>query len=76
MKNLNKRLRSWAWYRLICLADRISPDDAFRSMSGLTVYLKRGEGWVINRTRDGKGIPVWYCGQRTYDEHAYDGMDQ
>lgn len=76
MKDLNKKLRSWLWYRLVFLADRISPDDAFRRMGGLTVQLSPGKGWIINHSDDGKGVPIYYCGQRTYDEHAYDGYEE
>lgn len=76
MKDLEKKLRTWAWERLVYLADRISPEDAFRKMSGLTVQLKVGEGWVLNKSRDGKGVPIWYCGQQSYDEHSHDGCDE
>lgn len=76
MKDLEKKLRSWAWERLVFLADRISPEDAFRKMSGLTVQLKVGEGWVLNRSRDGKGVPIWYRGQQSYDDHRHDGYDE
>ena len=75
MKDLEKKLRSWAWEKLVFLADRISPYDGFRRASGLSFYLKDGEGWVLNRKRDGKGIPVWYRGP-DYNEHAYDGFDE
>lgn len=76
MNDWEKKVRTWAWERLVFLADRISPDDAFRKMSGLTVQLKVGEGWVLNKSRDGKGVPIWYCGQQSYDEHRHDGYDE
>lgn len=76
MKDWEKKARSWAWERLVFLADRISPEDAFRKMSGLTVQLKVGEGWVLNSSRDGKGVPIWYRGQQSYDDHRHDGYDE
>lgn len=69
------KLRSWAWHRLVYLADRISPENAFRA-TGLHIHLKKGVGWVLNTSGDRKGIPVWYRGSQTYDDHAYDGYDE
>lgn len=72
MKDWEKKVRSWAWEKLVFLADRISPDDAFRHASGLSVYLEEGVGWVLSR--NGKGIPVWYYGP-DYDK-AYEVIDE
>ena len=73
MKDWEKKVRTWAWERLVFLADRISPDDAFRKMSGYSLYLREGEGWVLSR--DGIGVPLWYRGHEDY-ERRYDGYER
>lgn len=70
MKDLEKKLRSWVWHRLVFLADRISPEDAFRA-TGLRIHLKKGVGWVL----DDKGVQIWYKGMKEYNEHSHDGYD-
>lgn len=67
----NKEVRSWIWERLVFLADRISPEDAFRA-TGLYIHLKKGEGWVL----DDKGVQVWYKGEAEYKEHSHDGYEE
>jgi len=64
-------VRSWVWHRLVFLADRISPEDAFRC-TGMRTHLKKGVGWVL----DDKGVELWYKGQKEYDEHSHDGYDE
>jgi hypothetical protein len=75
MKDLEKKLRSWVWHRLVFLADRISPEDAFRC-TGYSIRLNVLEGWVFEQ-HDGKnGVMLWYKGSKNYDEHAYDRFDE
>lgn len=64
------KLRSWVWHRLVYLADRISPEDAFRA-TGLYFHMKKGAGAVL----DDKGVQIWYKGQ-DYNEHSHDGYDE
>lgn len=74
MKDLEKKLRSWAWERLVFLADRISPEDAFRSC-GYSMRLAPGVGWIFE-PHDGKhGVKLWYKGSREYEEHSHDRYD-
>lgn len=74
MKDLEKKLRSWAWERLVFLADRISPEDAFRSC-GYSMRLAPGVGWIFE-PHDGKhGVKLWYKGMREYKEHSHDKYD-
>jgi len=67
-----KKVRSWLWHRLVFLADRISPEDAFRSM-GMTVHLRGREGWVLDQ-KGKQGFGIWYRGTKDYEEHKYDGF--
>lgn len=69
-----KKARTWVWTRLVYLADRISPDDAFHS-TGFSMRLTRGSGWHFEK-HDGKnGVLLWYRG-RTYSEHSHDRFDE
>lgn len=75
MKDWEKKVRTWAWERLVFLADRISPEDAFRYTS-YSMRMRKGHGWVFEE-HDGKnGVKLWYKGSREYKEHAYDGYDE
>lgn len=75
MKDLEKKLRSWVWHRLVFLADRISPEDAFRYTS-YSMRLRKGHGWVFEE-HDGKnGVKLWYKGSREYNEHSHDRYDE
>lgn len=67
-----EKLRSWAWERLVFLADRISPEDAFRC-TGYSMRQTR-EGWKFEEHK-GMGFKLWYKGSREYEEHKYDGFD-
>lgn len=70
-----EKLRSWIWHRLVFLADRISPKDAFRA-PGYSMRLRKDQGWVFE-PYDGKhGVELWYRGSRDYDEHSHDGYDE
>lgn len=50
--------RAWIAWRLRFLADRISPETAFRRFSSLTVRLDGPRGWVLGERQ--RGIPLWY----------------
>ena len=73
--DLEKKVRSWAWHRLVFLADRISPEDAFRA-TGYSMRLVRGTGWKFEEHDGENGVQLWYKGVREYDEHAYDKYDE
>lgn len=69
MREVNQRIRTWAWNKLVHLADRVSPHDAFRRTSG-TFTFERHRGIVFHYP-DGPGCPVWYYGPdytRAHDE--------
>lgn len=68
------KLRSWIWHKLVYLADRISPEDAFRSFGGgYAVRLRKGEGWVLDK--DGVGVPIWYQGEDSYRKNSHLGYE-
>lgn len=65
-----KRIRFWMWRKLICVADRIAPEQAFRRTSTLSFTFERGIGIVVHgadshttdTTFPDKGCPLWYHG--------------
>lgn len=54
-----KGWRAKVWFRLICLADWVAPDQAFRQTC-ISFTFEQGRGIVTN-TED-KGCPLWYHG--------------
>lgn len=75
MKDWEKKVRSWAWHRLVFLADRISPEDAFRA-TGYSMRLTRGSGWKFEEYDGENGVQLWYKGSREYNEHSHDRYDE
>jgi hypothetical protein len=70
-----RKFRSWIWHRLIFLADRISPEDAFHC-TGISMSLRKDHGWVLN-TKDGeKGVMLWYRGSKHYTEMSHARYDE
>ena len=63
------KIRFWIWRKLIYLADRIAPEQAFRRTSELSFTFQRDVGIVVHGA-DGyskhrghsKGCPLWYHG--------------
>lgn len=51
-------MRRWLWRKLIYLADRVAPDDAFRRM-GSSFTFERGIGIVFHENGE-RGCPMWY----------------
>jgi hypothetical protein len=70
-----EKLRSWIWHRLVFLADRISPEDAFRC-TGYSMRLRKGHGWVFEPHDGRNGVKLWYKGDRSYKEHSHDGYGE
>lgn len=57
-------LKTWIATRLRYLADRIDYAGAPKAMSGHSFTFEDRRG-IVFRT-DGKGCPLWYCGEEDY----------
>ena len=67
-----RRFRSKVWFWLICLADRISPEDAFR-LTPIKYRFVLGKG-IVTTTKDNEpGCPLW--AQDSFRDLAYDQGD-
>lgn len=58
-------MRRWIARRLHFLADRLAPEDAYRS-TGMTFEFVRNVGIEVNH--EGHGCRLWYHGQDDYQK--------
>jgi hypothetical protein len=66
-----RKIRYKLWFWLICLADRVSPDDAFRFI-GYRYRFVLGKGIVFCEDGKGPGSMIW---SQDSDQGKYNGNE-